>query len=116
MNKVDALDAGTDDYLTKPFGMDEPLARLRALARRSGGDAELPTAQLGELTVDLAARRVSRGEGTAVHGRHIVRGVWTHRNPHAAPLVAAWPGARYSGRRTAAGRRVKHDVGSGEPG
>ena len=40
MDKVDALDAGADDYVTKPFGMDELLARLRAMLRRRTGPAE----------------------------------------------------------------------------
>jgi two-component system KDP operon response regulator KdpE len=57
-DKVDALDAGADDYVTKPFGMDELLARLRAVTRRSGGVAEAPVVQVGELSVDLAANRV----------------------------------------------------------
>ena len=56
--KVAALDAGADDYVTKPFGMDELLARLRATLRRavpSGG----PVLEVGELTVDLEKRAVS---------------------------------------------------------
>ena len=60
--KVRALDAGADDYITKPFGTDELLARLRAVLRRSteaGGSARL---ELGELTIDLADRRVLREE------------------------------------------------------
>ncbi len=60
--KVRALDAGADDYVTKPFGTDELLARLRALLRRSvtvGADARV---ELGELVIDLADRRVMRGE------------------------------------------------------
>ncbi|RNL62008.1 response regulator [Nocardioides marmoriginsengisoli] len=60
-DKVDALDAGADDYVTKPFGMDELLARLRAMLRRSGGKDELPTVEFGGNVVDLAARRVTRG-------------------------------------------------------
>ncbi|MCZ4500433.1 MAG: response regulator [Marmoricola sp.] len=59
-DKVDALDAGADDYVTKPFGMDELLARLRAMLRRSGGKDELPVVTVGANLVDLAARRVSR--------------------------------------------------------
>jgi two-component system KDP operon response regulator KdpE len=60
-DKVDALDAGADDYVTKPFGMDELLARLRAMLRRSGGKDELPVIEFGGNVVDLAARRVTRG-------------------------------------------------------
>ncbi len=60
--KVAALDAGADDYVTKPFGMDELLARLRAALRRtSGGTEELPVVTARHFTVDLAARRVVAG-------------------------------------------------------
>ena len=59
-DKVEALDAGADDYVTKPFGMDELLARMRAAARRSISDAGEPRIRLGDLIVDLAAKRVIR--------------------------------------------------------
>ena len=59
VDKVEALDAGADDYVTKPFGMDELLARLRAMTRRSGDKEEQPVVQVGDATVDLAARRVT---------------------------------------------------------
>lgn len=59
-DKVEALDAGADDYVTKPFGMDELLARLRAMLRRSGGKDDLPTVEFGSVVVDLAARKVVR--------------------------------------------------------
>ncbi|CAM5250971.1 response regulator [Streptomyces violaceorubidus] len=61
--KVEALDAGADDYVTKPFGMDELLARLRAAVRRSepvpGGEDEV-VVDTAEFTVDLAAKKVNR--------------------------------------------------------
>ncbi|MGT2425178.1 response regulator [Amnibacterium kyonggiense] len=58
--KVDALDAGADDYVTKPFATEELLARIRALSRRGAEVAETPTAAFGDVVVDLAARRVTR--------------------------------------------------------
>jgi two-component system KDP operon response regulator KdpE len=61
LDKVEALDAGADDYVTKPFGMDELLARLRAMTRRSGDDQEPPVVRFGDTIVDLAGRRVTRG-------------------------------------------------------
>jgi two-component system, OmpR family, KDP operon response regulator KdpE len=64
-DKVEALDAGADDYVTKPFGMDELLARMRAAARRGTPEASEPVARIGPLTVDLAARRVSPPDGQA---------------------------------------------------
>jgi len=65
--KVEALDAGADDYVTKPFGMDELLARLRAAVRRAeptGGDEDV-LVEAGTFTVDLAAKKVNR-DGTDV--------------------------------------------------
>lgn len=61
VDKVDALDAGADDYVTKPFGMDELMARLRALVRRvqPGESAEDDTVAFGRVVVDLGATRVT---------------------------------------------------------
>ncbi|WP_225847337.1 response regulator [Streptomyces sp. HPF1205] len=60
--KVEALDAGADDYVTKPFGMDELLARLRAAVRRAApsGPEDGATVETAAFTVDLAAKKVNR--------------------------------------------------------
>ena len=64
-DKVDALDAGADDYVTKPFGIDELLARIRAVTRRSlAGAPTRPSFRIGRYTVDLAAR-TARTRSTA---------------------------------------------------
>jgi two-component system KDP operon response regulator KdpE len=59
-DKVAALDAGADDYVTKPFGMDELLARLRAALRRVIPADEEPVIETRDFTIDLAAKRVTR--------------------------------------------------------
>ncbi|HEY7560623.1 MAG TPA: response regulator [Gaiellaceae bacterium] len=63
-DKVAALDAGADDYVTKPFGMDELLARLRAALRRGApGQGEDAVVETEHFTVDLAAKRVTTARG-----------------------------------------------------
>ncbi len=87
--KVRALDAGADDYVTKPFGPEELVARLRAVLRRSRTEEAEPALEVDGLAIDLAARRVSR-DGTEIHLtpteydllRHLVRNrgrLLTHR-------------------------------------
>jgi len=72
--KIAALDAGADDYVTKPFAMDELLARMRAALRRAGPRTE-PVIEIGEITVDLEKR--------AVH----VHGELVHLTPHEFDLL-----------------------------
>jgi two-component system KDP operon response regulator KdpE len=64
--KVRALDAGADDYVTKPFGTEELLARLRAILRRSPDAGQARTVQVDQLIIDLEDRRVSY-DGKEVH-------------------------------------------------
>ena len=95
--KIAALDAGADDYVTKPYAVGELLARLRAALRRAAAPAgESPAVRFGDVEVDLALREVRRGGGV-VHltpyeygllaelARHPGR-VLTHR----ALLAAVW--------------------------
>ena len=65
-DKVLALDAGADDYMTKPFGMDELLARLRASLRRRPPAAQLPVVDTPDFAIDLAAKQ-ARVDGQQVH-------------------------------------------------
>jgi two-component system KDP operon response regulator KdpE len=62
-DKVAALDAGADDYVTKPFGMDELLARLRAALRRNAPAPESALVETDDFTVDLAAKKVRGAAG-----------------------------------------------------
>ncbi len=65
-DKVEALDAGADDYVTKPFQIDELLARLRVHARRSVPSSGESVVRFGDVEVDLAAKAVTRA-GARVH-------------------------------------------------
>jgi two-component system KDP operon response regulator KdpE len=69
-DKVEALDAGADDYVTKPFPVDELLARIRALTRRVPAQDSEPTVTFADITVDLAAKSVRR---TKLGGSELVR-------------------------------------------
>jgi two-component system KDP operon response regulator KdpE len=81
-SKVEALDSGADDYVTKPFGIDELMARVRAALRRSGAGDEVASFELGDFRVDLDARRVH------AHG-HEVR-----LTPKEFDLFVTWPAGR----------------------
>ena len=59
--KVEALDSGADDYVTKPFGTDELLARVRAALRRGTTDTDVDVFEVGDFKVDLGSRRVHAG-------------------------------------------------------
>jgi two-component system, OmpR family, KDP operon response regulator KdpE len=97
--KVAALDAGADDYVTKPFGIDELLARLRAALRRADPVTE-PVVQVGDLTIDLEKRAVtSAGERVQLTPHEFDLLALLARNPgklltHAAILREVW-GPRY---------------------
>jgi two-component system, OmpR family, KDP operon response regulator KdpE len=74
-DKVGALEAGADDYVTKPFSVDELLARIRSVTRRQGSQERAATVRVGPYLVDLAERRVEARDGT---GRtlHLTRLEW----------------------------------------
>lgn len=85
-DKVDALDAGADDYVTKPFQVDELLARLRALSRRSAPTGGESTIAFGDVEVDLSTRTVTR-DGTRVHLTPTEWRMLEHLSRHPGALV-----------------------------
>jgi two-component system KDP operon response regulator KdpE len=64
-DKVEALDAGADDYVTKPFSIDELIARIRAVTRRTTPSETSPTVRIGDHVVDLAAKTIHAAEQAA---------------------------------------------------
>lgn len=96
--KVEALDAGADDYVTKPFGIDELMARVRAALRRRGGaTTEEPSSfEAGDFRVDMDARRVhTQGREVRLTPKEFDLFVYMARHPnrvltHAALLEAVW--------------------------
>jgi len=68
-DKVEALDAGADDYVTKPFNLEELFARMRAVSRRGIGEGDEPQYRIGDVTIDLAAKRVTPRDGSAADVR-----------------------------------------------
>jgi two-component system KDP operon response regulator KdpE len=76
-DKVDALDAGADDYVTKPFAADELLARIRALTRRQPSAADEPKIDFGDVSVDLAARQVTRRTAGGTEAVRLTPTEWT---------------------------------------
>ena len=96
--KVAALDAGADDYVTKPFGIDELLARIRAVTRRVGGETgdTVPAARIGRHTIDLAARTVTTDDGAAGYSAGLEGGYrlpMTSSDSMRSPECADSPGA-----------------------
>lgn len=69
-DKVEALDAGADDYVTKPFSIDELLARIRALTRRVPAAEDEPIFRFGQVSVDFSAKSVIRAHGGS---REVIR-------------------------------------------
>ena len=94
--KVEALDAGADDYVTKPFGMDELLARVRAALRRAGADTDVASFDVGDFRVDLEGRRVHvRGNEVRLTPKEFDLFVYMARHPnrvitHRTLLEAVW--------------------------
>jgi two-component system KDP operon response regulator KdpE len=94
--KVEALDAGADDFVTKPFSSPELLARIRAALRRVPAHSSLPRIRAGDLTIDFSSRTVT-ARGTTTHltpkELELLRYLTQHANqavPHRELLQAVW--------------------------
>jgi two-component system KDP operon response regulator KdpE len=87
-SKVLALDAGADDYITKPFGIEELLARLRAVLRRGAvGDLHDPVVSTPSFTLDFADRRAERVDGEPLHLTRTEWAIVEHLARHPDRLV-----------------------------
>ena len=86
-DKVSALDAGADDYVTKPFSVDELLARMRAVSRRAAPGEVVPVVTFGVTTVDLAARRVTVREADHTQEIRLTPTEW-----HLLEVLLRYPG------------------------
>jgi two-component system KDP operon response regulator KdpE len=106
-NKIAALDAGADDYLTKPFGLGELMARMRVAIRRSSAHAHEPVFATGSLKIDFSKRRVlveneeisltpteydllrilAQDAGKVLTHRHIARALWGEADQSEAHLL-----------------------------
>ena len=75
-DKVEALDAGADDYVTKPFAIDELLARIRALTRRLPSAGAEPITAFGDVTVDFSAKQVVRTRSGVVDSVRLTPTEW----------------------------------------
>jgi two-component system KDP operon response regulator KdpE len=94
--KVEALDSGADDYVTKPFGIDELLARVRAALRRGGAESDIASFEVGDFRIDLEARRVHVcGTEVRLTPKELELFVYMARHPnrvltHRTLLEAVW--------------------------
>lgn len=93
-DKVSALDAGADDYITKPFGVDELLARMRAVSRRATAEDAVPVVTFGPTTVDLSAHRVTFGDGSTTREVRLTPTEW-----HLLEVLLRHPGKLLSQKR-----------------
>lgn len=75
-DKVEALDAGADDYVTKPFSIDELLARIRALTRRVPNQEPAPLTRIADITIDLVARSITRETPAGAERIRLTRTEW----------------------------------------